>query len=602
MYKKSLFKRILILKLIFILFLLFFSLAQAQRDLGFELKKAEGFLNAGKFSEAIDILKSLYSEHPENQETISLLKRAYYETKSYADLVVMLEELVQGEPYDWRLWAELGEVELRLKQHEKAEQSFSKAIELGSNQAEAYQRVALNYRVHGFTQKAIQTYKLANKNLNANIFSMELISLYQATRDYKSSVEEYFTFMGKDPKKFETVEKGVRDLINSGEDLEGIEFALQGIIQKDSTNKYAYKLYGDLFLAKGELEKAFAVYKIIDHLWEGKGGYILNFAQGCLRRELFKLALEACEYLISDYQNPQLLNRVRLCKANSLTGLKRFEDAVKVFNEIIGDERKTNETILACYNIGEIKYKELNKAEDAFPWYQRVLAFPGSSVYPDALVRLGDCWMSMGELDSAFFWFTEILANPKAQEKKEEIRFKLAEIDFYKGEFKSAQEKYKKIVIDFPKGFYVNNSLERISILGENMEANPLALLVFSQAIFEEVKGESEKSISLFEKLIGSQDPFLSDDSKLQIGYVLRKKGEFKNSILRLEELIKDYPQSPFCALAQKVIGDIYYYNLKDLENAEKAYLSVLKNFSSSLFVEEARVNLKKISQQKVEG
>ena len=584
------------------LVLCLFSYAQSQTDYQKELNRAEGFLTDGKYSEAITVLKPLYLKYPDHPEILSVLKRAYYQSKSYPDLLIMLEELIEKTPDDWRLWTELGEVELKSGRDEKAEESFSQAIQRGYNLAEVYQRIALNYRVNGFTEKAIQTYKLGNENLKKDVFSLELINLYQASRDYKSSVEEYFNFMKNDPKKFEVVEKGVRNLIHSGDDPEGIELALREVIEKDSTNKYAYKLYGDLFLTTGELKKAFEFYKIVDFQWEGKGGYILNFAQECYRRESYQLSLDACEYVISSYKNPQLYSKARLCKANSLAGLKKFEDAVKVYDEIIKNQKDGQELILAYYNTGEIKYKELNQAREAFPWYKKVTGFPGSSVYPDALVRLGDCFLSVGELDSASFWFMEILSNPLAKEKIEEVRFKLAEIDFYNGEFKNAQEKYQKLVSDFPKGFYVNNSLERIVILGESMENNPLGLLVFSQAVFEEVKGNPEKSVSLFDKLVDSQDPILSDDSELQIGYIFRKEGDFKKAILRLERLIKVHPQSPFCALAQKLIGDTYYYDLNDLVNAQKAYLSVLKNFGSSLFVEEARVNLKKISQQKADG
>jgi tetratricopeptide (TPR) repeat protein len=560
------------------------------------------FLSEGKYSDAIKLLKPLYSNHPENPEIISFLKRAYYESKSYPDLKEMLVGLSQKYPQDWRLWAELGEIELKLGQEDKAEESFSRAIERGINSAEVYQRVAINFRVDGFYNKAIEIYKLGNKNLKKNIFSLELVNLYQITRDYTSCVKEYFNFMENDPKKFEVVERGMRNMFQYGEDQEGIEFALESIIQEDSTNKYAYKLYADMFMIKGEMGKAFEIYKRVDYLWDGEGRFVLNFARESYTKKLFQISLDACEYLLSGHLNPRLLNKARLCKANSLAGMKKFDDAIAVYKDIINDKKPGEELALSFYSIGEIKYKQLNQPEEAFPWYKKVMGFTDSPVYPEALVRMGDCWLSRGMTDSAFYWFTEILGTPLAQNKKEEIRFKLAETVFFQGEFKSALEKYLKLVLDFPKGFYVNNSLERISVLKENIDNNPLGLLVFSQAFFEKVKGNSKESLSLFRKLVDSQDPLLSDDAELQVGQILRDEGSFEEAINGLESIIKVYPQSPYCALAQKLIGDIYYHDLNDLSNAEKAYLSVLKNFSSSLFTEEARVNLKMINQKKTEG
>jgi len=602
MLGKSVLKKSLILPFFFTLFFFVLTDAQAQADYRGKLRQAEGLLYEKKYSDAIEMLKPLYSQYPDDLEIASLLKTAYYESKSYPDLILILERLLEKKPYEWELWTELGEAHLKLGEDEKADESFDRALKIAPNNPELYQRVALNYRVTGFTQKAIETYKLGNRNLGGNIFSMDLVNLHQASRDFKSAVEEYFNFMGNDPRRFEIVEKGIKNLIQGGEDLEAVELALNETIEKDSTNKYAYKLYGDLVLARGEMDKAFEIYRIVDLLWEGQGGYILNFALECQKRELYPLALKACEYLISDYRNPRLVPKARLCQASSLKGLKRFEDAVEAYNGIISDHKGTEEAILSYFSIGEIKFEELDQAAEAFPWYKKVILYPGSAVYPGALVRLGECWVGMSELDSAFFWFQEVMALPLTEEIIEEIRFKLAEIDFYRGEFESALDKYQKLVSDFPRGFYVNNSLERIATLKENMEANPLGLLVFSQAVFEKVKGQSEKSKSLFSKLVDSEDPSLSDDSKLEICRILRREGDFNGAILELDELIKDYPRSPFCALAQKLIGDIYYFDLNDMAKAENAYLTLLRNFGSSLFAEEARINLKKISQKKAEG
>ncbi len=602
MHRMTRLQKILTFGLFFVLFLFSFSYAQPQIEFQKELDQVRLFISNGKYSEAIEVLKPIYSKYPDSPEIVSLLKRVYYESKSYPDLIRMLEDLTQKYPQDWNLWAELGEIELKSGEEEKAGENFSRAIERGYNLVEVYQRVALNYRVNGLYQKAIEAYKLGNKNLKKNIFSLELVNLYQISRDYKSCVEEYLNFMENDPKRFEIVEKGMENLIQYGEDQLGIEFALENIIQEDSTNKYAYKLYADLFIIKGEMEKAFDIYKTVDFLWDGKGSFVLSFAQECYRKKLFELSLKACEYLLSGHINPLLLNKARLCKASSLAGMKRFEEAIAVHNEIIKDSKQGDELVLSYYNIGEIKYLKLNQPEEAFQWYRKAMGFTGFSVYPDAMVRMGDCWLSRGMPDSAGIWFTELLGNPLVQTKKEEIRFKIAEIDFYQGEFKNAQEKYLKLVLDFPKGFYVNNSLERISLLKENMENNPLGLLVFSQAFFEKVKGNSKESLSLFSKLVDSQDPLLSGNAELQMGYIYRQEGNFKEAISELERIIKEYPQSPYCALAQKLIGDIYYQDINDLPNAEKAYLSVLENFSSSLFTEEARANLKLISKKKTEG
>lgn len=80
---------------------------------------------------------------------------------------------------------------------------------------------------------------------------------------------------------------------------------------------------------------------------------------------------------------------------------------------------------------------------------------------------------------------------------------------------------------------------------------------------------------------------------------IQKEEGEFENSIFSLEKLQQNYPESPYSPLAQKLIGDFYYYHLNDKVEAEKSYQVLLKNYSKSLFVEEVREKLKKLKKEK---
>jgi TolA-binding protein len=248
------------------------------------------------------------------------------------------------------------------------------------------------------------------------------------------------------------------------------------------------------------------------------------------------------------------------------------------------------------YQIGEIQLFHLKKPDEAFLSYQQVISnYPNSDRFADALVRRGDCLMIKGNLDSAALLFENALNDPKAASKEEEIRFKLTEIDFYQGDFEKALEGYNREVSDFPKGLYVNNSLERIVIISENQSLDRYLLSVFAQALMEELQGQLDSATLKLEKIISAKSATLSDKAQFEKAEIYRKEKKFSSSLEALRELIEKYPQSFYCAKAQKLIGDIFCYDLEDKPKAIEAYEKVLKDYGRSLFVDEVRERLKEL-------
>lgn len=200
--------------------------------------------------------------------------------------------------------------------------------------------------------------------------------------------------------------------------------------------------------------------------------------------------------------------------------------------------------------------------------------------------------MIKGNLDSAALLFDKALNDPKAEPKQEEIKFKLTEIDFYQGNFEGALEGYNRQVSDFPKGLYVNNSLERIVIISDNQSLDRYLLSVFAQALLEEFRGEFDSAMVKLEKIISAKSANLSDKAQFEKAQIYRQKKEFSLALETLRDLIEKYPQSFYCAKAQKLMGDIYSYDLADKSKAIQAYEKVLKDYPRSLSVDEVREKL----------
>ncbi|KPL01873.1 MAG: hypothetical protein AMJ73_09635 [candidate division Zixibacteria bacterium SM1_73] len=565
------------------------------------LEIAAQLISEGKGTEAVKLLEELRNMYGEDPSLKELLKKAYLSTKSYDQVEKMIRKDLAKNPREWRLYCDLADVQFKSQSEEDARKNLRQAIDLAPNEKMPYLEAALVYLRNGLTSDAIDTYKLARVSLNnPRIFSLDLASIYESLTDYKQAVDEYFLYLGDDSTKFDLIEDRVNRLIQTEENLDGIQLALEERIKNNPQDRYSHKLYGDLLFRRGNLESAFDTYKSVDSLFGGEGKFILSFASKCQTNTFFEQAIEACQFILSKSPSKELEVQARLCIAGSYEGLERYEDAISTYQKIIEESPLgfASEVAQSFYQIGEIKLFHQKEPEEAFPSYQQViLNYPKSNRFADALVGLGDCLTIEGNLDSAALLFENALRNPKAESKEEEIKFKLTEIEFYQGNFEEALEGYERQVSDFPKGFYVNNSLERIVIISENQSLDRYLLSVFAEAVLEELQGKFDSAILKLEKIISAKSATLSDKAQFEKAKIYREKKKFSSALDSFRELIEKYPQSFYCAKAEKVIGDIYWYDLEDKPKAIQAYQKVLKDYPRSLFVDEVRERLKELKE-----
>jgi tetratricopeptide (TPR) repeat protein len=228
-----------------------------------------------------------------------------------------------------------------------------------------------------------------------------------------------------------------------------------------------------------------------------------------------------------------------------------------------------------------------------------VSRFQGSRLYPAALVRRGDCMMAKGNLDSARTLLTKGAADHLAEPKMEEILFKLTEIDFFQGNFESALQGYNRVIADFPKGFYVNNSLERIILIGEHQDLDRPLLVSFADALLEKIQGNTESAISKLDQLISAKSAKLSDLVQMEKAKIYRDQKKYSESLKSLEKLLEEYPESFLCPRAQMMVGDLYNYHLDEKTKAIEAYQKLLKDYERSVYVDEVRDRLRELKADK---
>jgi tetratricopeptide (TPR) repeat protein len=482
---------------------------------------------------------------------------------------------------------------------EEAKQNLERAIQTSSDPERSYTEVAFVYLRNGMRAEAMDTYKSARIKMNdPSMFAMELASLYEQLFDYKQAVDEYFLFMGSDSTKFDLVEDRINKLIQTDQHLDGIESALSQRIKKNSKDKYSHKLYGDLLFRRKNLSGAFESYKIVDALFGANGEYILRYIRMCYDNKYFDQVTQASNYLLSTRPPKEAAVSAELYIARSYEGMEKFTEAIEAYQKIIEkyEESFTDPIAFSHFWIGEIHLFYLKEPEEAFSRFQQVISsYSNTQLYPVALVRRGDCLLAQGDLDSARTLFANALKDLKVAPKEEELNYKLTEIEFLEGNFEQALEGYNKVIAGFPKGLYVNNSLERIIAISDNQELDRPLLAMFADALFKNLQGKTDSAIIKLDALISAKSEKLSDLAQMEKAKIYREEKKYSQSLKVLDEFLEEYPESFLCPRAQMLKGDLYNYQLNDKTKAIQAYQKLLKDYERSVYVDEVRDKLREL-------
>jgi tetratricopeptide (TPR) repeat protein len=556
-------------------------------------------IRGGKATDALQVLDQMKGVYGETKDIHQLYKEAYLSAKQYDKVEQIIKADLAQSPDNWRLYTELGDLYFKSDRDEEARQNLNHAIDLLPEGPNVYREVANVYLANGLTSDAMDTFKHARMKLkDPNLFSIELAGLYEAMFDYKQAVDEYFLFMGSDSTKFNVVEDRVMRLIQTQEHLDQIEAALGERVRNNPKDLFSQRLYGDLLFGRKDLQGAFETYKKVDQLSNAGGGLILTFIHMCHSSGYFDEALTASQYLVSTKPSREVVVAAKIYIAYSQEGQQKYQDAIGTYQSIIDDYAAAFplETSLSHYRIGDIELYDLKDPDQAYGHFQMIISsFRNAPQYPIALVRLGDCMMAEGDLDSAQALFERALGDPRSDPRQEELKYKLAELDFFRGNFEDALAGYGQLLDEFPKGLYINNSLERSIVINENQELDRPLLTKFARALLDNVEGHSDSAVTKLDELISAKSGKLSDLAQLEKAKIFRQDKKFNESLKAFNELLEKFPESLYRAQAQMLIGDVYNYDLHDRQKAIEAYEKLLKDYDRSVYVDDVRDKLRNL-------
>lgn len=575
------------------------------------LRLARNYEQMDQYGRAAEIYQRLWNEEPSNMTYYSGLKQNLIYLQRF-DAALQVVQKMQSLRPAVSLDADAGDVYYKMNQLEKATEIWQRALQSHSQDPAAYQSVAAAMIANRLYDEAIQVYEKGRSTLkDKTLFILEMINLYRARMDYSKAVLLYLDYLELHPDQYPYVEASITDFANDPEIIPTIENIL---VEKSAANKKNLALRHLLaawYIRTANYQAALQEFSLIDEYFMAQspkdekklGNELYGFAQDALADGAYPYAIQAFTMLLSRYPNSPYEMNARFGLASALEQAGNYATAAEKYREIAANYRQKNPLLAkqCLFRLGEIELERLNNPAGAEGYFGDVLKIPPvQGITFEAMFRLADCYIRQDQLKKAREWLQQLLDRYSASEHVQtRAQFKLGELNFWQGDFDEALKRFGAIQSDpmsisnDPSGYYLNDALDYMMLIEEN-KGHGDGLKKYAAASLLVQQKQAATALERFYELVRSDSlsPIV-DEAWLSIGQLEYQLGRYQQALSAFQTLIKKQPQSVYCDLAQKMIGEIYELGLKDVSKAQQAYEVVLTSYPNSVLLEEVRKRIR---------
>jgi tetratricopeptide (TPR) repeat protein len=145
-----------------------------------------------------------------------------------------------------------------------------------------------------------------------------------------------------------------------------------------------------------------------------------------------------------------------------------------------------------------------------------------------------------------------------------------------------------KLIIDYPKGFYINDALKLILILDET-ENQKDVIDSYTDAMFYKHRNISDSTELFLKKIADNESKVLADLAVYSLAKLNFQNDDSNKSIDYLEMFFISYPESYYIPFGMKLKADILSQSDNGREEANVIYRKIIELYPDYPFIMEIR-------------
>ena len=588
--------------------------AQTPQQSAQQLRLAQDFERMGQVERAAEIYQNLFNADPRNGNYYFGLKRMLVQLRRYDDLTAAINRRLQVLD-DLNARVDLGDIEFKRGQAAKAQAMWKELLQKYP-QPGTYALVANALVENRAYDEAMQMYVEARQQLrNPSLFVLELANLYAVRVNYAAATVEYLRFLEANPRQFPFVQSKMNELTrDDAKTLDAVAKAIEAALPQSSQAASLQRLLAGIFMQGKEYGRSLQAYQTLERLSSAAdkanvGSEIFSFAEQARTAGAFAFAEQAYQIILRELPNSPYVLPAQFGLGQCLQGQSKYAEAQTAFAGVI-EKSPGNRNPWALRGLlaqGEILFENLHDVKSAITIYQQLnerFAQAGGNERLEALFRLGDCYLALGDEKQATTWYEKARQLGRNNQLiVDKANYREARLAFFQGRFSATKSLLESILkserTENEAESMVNDALELLLLLDANMADSAGALLSFARAEYATVQNQTAAAVDTLENLLKYfPESNISPQALFSLGNLYAGQQRFDFALARFRKILSDHPASVVGDRALLRLAEVHEFGLRDLRQAQSLYEQLLKDYPQSLFLEEARRRARELAEK----
>jgi len=590
----------------FILYMLFFigSFSLLGQDTDEQL--AIYYYNQGDCEKGLPYLEKVFEKNP-SKMIFNRFLECSQKIKKERDVIHSIEDQIDNYPNDFEYKVLLGEEYENQGNTRKADKTYSDIIDQIVPNPRKIIEVQRAFSQKGKNELALEVLQKGDKLLkNSYPLNVQFAAVYGALDQPKKMINQYITLLDYNPNMISSVKKIIPRMVDfENKESQRFEILKNNLIKKIQKNPND-NVYSDLLIwaliQRKNFPAALIQAKGLDRRTSKDGKEVYKLGRIASQNKAYPTARNAFKYVVElgtsspyYYSSEQLLLNTRYKEITTKRNYTedQIRETIQEYENTLERLPKNGKALPIIRELASIEAYYGNHSTEAIKRLESALDYPAYSDQEEAKVKilLGDIMVLTGNVWEASLRYMQVDEHFKFNELGQEAKFKNAEIFYYDGDFKYAQSQ-----LDVLKGstskLIANDAMNLSILITDNLglDSNYTAMRDFAQADLLLKQHKYKKAFQLYDTITAIfPDHKLADDILMRKAKAYRFQGKWDQAVELLTKIATDHSKDVLADDALYLIGQLYQNNLFDTEKAKEYYFKIMKNYSGSIFVTDAR-------------
>jgi len=599
---------------ILLLTIVFVNNAYAQPELELQLALAKQYMENQEYDKALHIYQILYTNDSRNTTAFNNYLNCLILLKDYTEAEKILNKQIKKNPGEIIYLftkAQLYETQNKIAEADKLFNETIHAIN-PKYPNQANQLANLFIQIEDY-DRAIKVYETTREKLkDPSAYYFELGDLYQRKGDLDKMADNYFNFISTHPEQVQIVQNNLQAHFEKENYTEIIQSQLFKRTQSDPNNILWPELLIWLYLQKKDFYAALIQAKALDKKGKENGERVYSIARTAYIEQYFDDAIEAFQYVISKGEEtplylPAYTEMLAAQKDKVLLSDYTDNDLFQIeksYIDFLNKYKISAHTAITAKDLALIQARYLDKTDTAIALLQRLIELPSmnNNLKAECKLDLGDYYVMQNNIWDSYLYYAQVDKAHKDGPLGEMARFRNARLSYFNGDFEWAQAQLTVLKASTSE-LIANDALDLSIFIQDNTGLDTVftAMRMFARSelfLFQNKKRETILTLDSIDLLFPNHN--LADDIMMVKAKIARLAKNYTLAVTHLENIVQNYDDGILSDDALFMLGEIYEYQIKDIEKAKLQYEAIIINKPDSVFSVEARKRFRRLRGDKI--